>query len=155
MNRQKLFDIISKAYFAIHCLWLCVILAASFCNIMGDKNLFGVFSPGFACIMLLWCAGICYFAFYSMKSPVFSVFMPFASFMFFCVLYLRLAEEAVIYGFLSIGSGSAAGTKLGIGYHIMSGTHYIMYLELAFACYAVIYLLRNRKNGKKAIKEAL
>lgn len=135
-NYEKIYNKLSKIYFAIHALVTVFVFATSFLPFQEEQNFYQVFArfPENAFLMLGFLLVVCLMAYLAIKSPFFAILLIPFSFNFY---YFMLAPStgAILMDFFH---GTNNYQKFGIGYELISWTANVTILEVLFTIYAII-----------------
>ena len=151
---EKIYDKLSKIYFAIHTLVFLLVFVASFLPFRGEQNFYQVFTgfPMNAFLLLGFLLVVCLMAYLAIKRPLFAILLiPFS--LNFYSFMLAPSTGAI---FRDIFYGANDYQKFGIGYELMSFTTNVTILEVPFTIYAIvvgIFKVRDKWEAKKALKQ--
>lgn len=151
---EKIYDKLSKIYFAIHTLVFLLVFVASFLPFRGEQNFYQVFTgfPMNAFLLLGFLLVVCLVAYLAIKRPLFAILtVPFSVYFY----YLMLLPYTVEILWEVFGRANDLH-EFGIGYELMSFTTNVTILEVPFTIYAIvvgIFKVRDKWEAKKSLKQ--
>ncbi len=147
--RETLYNKISIINFIIHCFWVILIFASTFFKFRENDNFYTVFTNFFGSafvpyILLVCLLGVAVLCFFIIKKPILSILLPIISYLLLNFLCFPYVFEV---GFVNLGQPSISGGQIanyGLGFEIIKNTNYILYFDIIYTVYSLIYIVKKR-----------